>query len=134
MASRIGTDGYHMAVLQAEDLIFRFAEVSSSIAQAQTVITRATFRPSSNDCESDDSGCGQIYEELLEKFPGSSSLLAEYAHFCDNILNDEAKAEKHRERAALLENASGMRASACLSYSPASWNETPDTAHSRGQI
>jgi hypothetical protein len=47
----------------------------------------------------------QIYEELLEKFPGSSSLLAEYAHFCDNILNDEGKAERHRERAALLESA-----------------------------
>ncbi len=49
----------------------------------------------------------QAYEELLDKFSGSSSLLAEYAQFCDVVLNDETKAETFRDRAALLETASG---------------------------
>jgi hypothetical protein len=53
----------------------------------------------------------QAYEELLDKFSGSSSLLSEYAHFCDVVLNDEGKAETFRERAALLETASGDRCS-----------------------
>ena len=54
----------------------------------------------------------QFYEELLEKFPGSTSLHCDYAHFCYVVLNDEVRAESLRERAALLETAAGA-ARAC---------------------
>ena len=46
---------------------------------------------------------GQCYEDLVVKFPGSSSLLLDYAQFCEDILNDQAKASKLRRGAVAFE-------------------------------
>ena len=39
----------------------------------------------------------------MVKFPGSSSLLLDYAQFCEDILNDQAKANKLRHGAVTFE-------------------------------
>jgi len=48
------------------------------------------------------------YEELLLKFPGSVSLHRDYAHFCEVILNDQAKADQQIRGADILENDSAV--------------------------
>jgi hypothetical protein len=48
-------------------------------------------------------GIEQCYEDLVVKFPGSSSLLLDYAQFCEDILNDQAKASKLRSGADTFE-------------------------------
>ncbi len=45
----------------------------------------------------------QCYEELLSKFSGSASLHLDFAHFCEAVLNDEARARKYRHGAEILE-------------------------------
>ena len=47
--------------------------------------------------------CGQRYDELLVRFPGSASLRLDYAQFCEAVLNDPVKAAQQRQGAELLE-------------------------------
>mmetsp|Transcript_60949 Transcript_60949/g.163565 ORF Transcript_60949/g.163565 Transcript_60949/m.163565 type:complete len:283 (+) Transcript_60949:3-851(+) len=44
-----------------------------------------------------------MYEELVHKFPGSTSLRHDYAHFLDSVLNDPPRAEHEHRAAAVME-------------------------------
>ena len=54
-------------------------------------------------------GTVQCYEELLSKFSGSASLHLDFAHFCEAVLNDEARARKYRHGAEILESGAPLR-------------------------
>jgi hypothetical protein len=61
----------------------------------------------------------QCYEELLSKFSGSASLHLDFAHFCEAVLNDEARARKYRHGAEILETGALVRPAAATVAAPA---------------
>jgi hypothetical protein len=58
----------------------------------------------------------QCYDDLVVKFPGSSSLLLDYAQFCEDILNDQARANKLRHGAVTFEAGRSAADRAVLQY------------------